>query len=54
MPHSEPPTYWHYLKLDRLLDLQSGLGEDDGGLMSDELHFIVVHQVYELWFKQCC
>lgn len=48
---AHPPTYWDYLKLDRLLDLQTGLGRDDAGLMPDELHFIVVHQVYELWFK---
>jgi tryptophan 2,3-dioxygenase len=45
------PNYWDYLKLDRLLDLQDGF--DGGGDVSspDELHFIVVHQVYELWFK---
>ena len=45
------PNYWDYLKLDRLLDLQSGLGTDEADLMSDELHFIIVHQVFELWFK---
>ena len=33
------------------LELQDGL-EGDGDVDSpDELHFIVVHQVYELWFK---
>ncbi|MFZ5478975.1 MAG: tryptophan 2,3-dioxygenase family protein [Myxococcota bacterium] len=42
------PTYWDYLKLDRLLDLQGGL---DDGPSADELHFIVVHQAFELWFK---
>src|SRR5262245_5808891 len=51
MRESSPPTYWDYLKLDRLLALQTGLGDDDAALASDELHFIVVHQVYELWFK---
>jgi tryptophan 2,3-dioxygenase len=51
MAAPQVPTYWDYLKLDRLLDLQSGLGDDDASLMPDELHFIVVHQVYELWFK---
>jgi tryptophan 2,3-dioxygenase len=45
------PTYWDYLKLDRLLALQRGLEEDEARLAPDELHFIVVHQVYELWFK---
>jgi tryptophan 2,3-dioxygenase len=45
------PAYWDYLKLDRLLDLQSGLEGDEESLAPDELHFIVVHQVFELWFK---
>ena len=43
------PTYWDYLKLDSLLDLQGGL---PGAPPSpDELHFIIVHQAYELWFR---
>ena len=41
------PTYWEYLKLDELLDLQQRLGEEH-----DEMLFIVIHQVYELWFKE--
>lgn len=45
------PTYWDYLNLDRLLDLQGGLEGDESQLLPDELHFIVVHQTYELWFK---
>jgi tryptophan 2,3-dioxygenase len=45
-----PPNYWDYLKLDQLLTLQGGL-EREEDLVPDELHFIVVHQVYELWFK---
>ena len=45
------PTYWDYLKLDRLLDLQSGLDDSEDDLLPDELHFIIVHQTYELWFK---
>jgi tryptophan 2,3-dioxygenase len=51
MPQTTPPTYWDYLALDRLLALQGGLDGDDARLQPDELHFIVVHQVYELWFK---
>ena len=43
-------NYWDYLKLDSLLSLQGGL-DDEENLIPDELHFIVVHQVYELWFK---
>ncbi len=42
------PTYWDYLHLPKLLDCQGGL---DGGPSPDELHFIIVHQTYELWFK---
>ena len=45
------PNYWDYLKLDRLLDLQGGLEGDEQQLMPDELHFIIVHQAFELWFK---
>lgn len=48
---SEFPTYWDYLHLDELLSLQGGLEGDDTKLSSNELHFIVVHQVYEMWFK---
>lgn len=51
MPATPPPTYWDYLRLVPLLDLQGGLEGDDAALSEDELHFIVVHQVFELWFK---
>ena len=44
-------TYWDYLKLLPLLQLQRGLETDDSRLSEDELHFIVVHQVFELWLK---
>jgi tryptophan 2,3-dioxygenase len=44
-------TYWDYLRLLSLLELQSGTAEDDWQLSEDELHFIVVHQVFELWLK---
>ena len=42
-------TYSTYLKLDELLDLQGPLSD---GPEHDEVLFIVIHQVYELWFKQ--
>ena len=42
-------TYAGYLKLDRLLDLQEPKSDPE---QHDELLFIVIHQVYELWFKQ--
>jgi tryptophan 2,3-dioxygenase len=44
-------TYWDYLKLDQLLALQNGLDADESAILPDELHFIIVHQVFELWFK---
>ena len=43
------PSYGEYLKVDQLLDLQRPLSE---GPEHDEMLFIVIHQVYELWFKQ--
>jgi tryptophan 2,3-dioxygenase len=48
---SSAPTYWDYLRLDKLLSLQGGLEGGDATLQPDELHFIIVHQVFELWFK---
>jgi len=42
-------TYSSYLKLDQLLSLQQPLSE---GPEHDEILFIVIHQVYELWFKE--
>jgi tryptophan 2,3-dioxygenase len=43
------PSYGDYLKVDDLLGLQQPLSE---GPEHDEMLFIVIHQVYELWFKQ--
>lgn len=45
------PVYWDYLHLDQLLGSQGGLEGDESQISADELHFIVVHQVFELWFK---
>lgn len=45
------PNYWDYLNLPELLNLQNGLDPDESNVSIDELHFITVHQVYELWFK---
>ena len=42
-------TYSAYLKIDELLALQQPRSE---GPEHDELLFIIVHQVYELWFKE--
>lgn len=42
-------TYNSYLKVDELLTLQQPRSD---GPEHDELLFIVIHQVYELWFKE--
>ena len=42
-------TYGRYLKVEELLQLQQPLSE---GPEHDEMLFIIIHQVYELWFKQ--
>ncbi len=48
-----PPVYYSdYLQLDRLLDSQHRKSEEYGAPAHDEMLFIIVHQAYELWFKQ--
>ncbi|CAN2225686.1 TDO2 Tryptophan 2,3-dioxygenase (vermilion) [Candidatus Nanopelagicaceae bacterium] len=42
-------TYTSYLAVDDLLKLQKPLS---GGPEHDEMLFIIIHQTYELWFKQ--
>jgi tryptophan 2,3-dioxygenase len=43
----EPLTYNSYLRLPDLLSCQTPTTDEH-----DELLFVVIHQVYELWFKQ--
>jgi tryptophan 2,3-dioxygenase len=45
-------TYASYLKIAELLALQVERSDGPDGAEHDELRFIVIHQVYELWFKQ--
>jgi tryptophan 2,3-dioxygenase len=49
--HTADPTltYGRYLKVPELLSLQQPRSD---GPEHDEMLFIVIHQVYELWFKQ--
>lgn len=47
----KPTTYWDYIKVEELLALQGGLAETDEGLSNDEVLFITIHQIDELWFK---
>ena len=45
--------YSDYLQLDKILNaqqLESGKGDSEGA--HDEMLFIIIHQAYELWFKQ--
>ncbi len=46
-----PLTYASYLKIDELLSLQQPRSD---GPEHDEMLFIIIHQVYELWFKEMC
>jgi tryptophan 2,3-dioxygenase len=50
-PNDMPTSYWDYIRVENLLALQGGIGADEGGLCNDEVMFIVVHQIDELWFK---
>lgn len=46
-------SYSDYLQLTTLLDCQNPISDQKGDSpVHDELLFIVVHQAYELWFKQ--
>ncbi|MEO6208395.1 MAG: tryptophan 2,3-dioxygenase family protein [Candidatus Limnocylindrales bacterium] len=45
-------TYASYLRVPELLALQQERSGGPDGPEHDELLFIVIHQVYELWFKQ--
>ena len=44
--------YHSYLDLDRLLSAQHTRSGDGGKAAHEEMLFIILHQVYELWFKQ--
>jgi len=44
-----PVTYSSYLKLNELLSLQRPVSD---GPEHDETLFIIIHQIYELWFKE--
>jgi aminocarboxymuconate-semialdehyde decarboxylase len=49
VPHGEQLTYSSYLKVPELLSLQQSQSSPKH---HDELLFIIVHQTYELWFKE--
>uniref|UniRef100_A0A7E4UMH5 Tryptophan 2,3-dioxygenase n=1 Tax=Panagrellus redivivus TaxID=6233 RepID=A0A7E4UMH5_PANRE len=45
-------TYGDYLQLDKLLNCQTMKSANDKKPVQDEHLFIIIHQAYELWFKQ--
>ncbi len=51
MKEHKPATYWDYIRVEDLLALQGGLDRDEKSLTNEEVLFVTVHQVFELWFK---
>lgn len=49
---TNPLYYGDYLQLDKLLGTQDLESAKHGPPVHDEMLFIIVHQAYELWFKQ--
>ncbi|MCB9595164.1 MAG: tryptophan 2,3-dioxygenase [Sandaracinaceae bacterium] len=47
----KPTAYWDYIRVEELLALQGGIVDDDSTLANDEVLFITIHQIDELWFK---
>ncbi|MBT3585672.1 MAG: tryptophan 2,3-dioxygenase [Halobacteriovoraceae bacterium] len=50
--NQKPVYYGDYLELSKLLGTQNPKSLEAGDESHDETLFIIVHQVYELWFKQ--
>lgn len=51
--NNRPPVYYsEYLQLDRLLSSQALESAKEGNEAEDEMLFVIIHQSYELWFKQ--
>ena len=44
--------YNEYLDLDKILDAQNPLSKGNNNEAHEEMLFIIIHQTYELWFKQ--
>ena len=53
MKENQAVNYSNYLMLDKILSAQEPRTQDNPeGAEHDELLFIIIHQVFELWFKQ--
>ncbi len=51
--NNRPPVYYsEYLQLDKILSAQQPESAKEGEAAPDEMLFIIIHQAYELWFKQ--
>jgi len=48
----KPVYYSEYLQLDKILNAQNPESDKEGIKADDEMLFIIIHQAYELWFKQ--
>ena len=51
MASGKSTVYWDYIKIEEILALQTGIADSDVDLANDEVMFIVIHQIDELWFK---
>ena len=52
MATARKANYWDYIRVEELLSLQQGISaSDEAELGDDEVRFIVIHQIDELWFK---
>ncbi|MDP9230006.1 MAG: tryptophan 2,3-dioxygenase, partial [Bacteroidota bacterium] len=49
---ASPIHYHNYLRLDKILNSQVLESEKSNQPAHDEMLFIIIHQTYELWFKQ--
>ena len=52
MKIQKPVYYGDYLQLPKILNAQATESEKYGKAAHDETLFIIIHQTYELWFKQ--
>ena len=52
MKIQKPVYYGDYLQLPKILDAQAPESKKYGDEAHDETLFIIIHQTYELWFKQ--
>ena len=44
--------YINYLALDKILDAQNLVSKNKEEEAHEEMLFVIIHQTYELWFKQ--